>query len=135
AIKALLASGHPRPVVVPRSHFLPEAAAVPASAWLLLRALDSGCTALTGVEAVSNAVPIFRPPTVVLARRTLGLIVGALALLLAGIALLSRSYEITATPPGVAGFESILSQITGAVLGHNFFYYLTMTSVLAVLAL
>jgi amino acid transporter len=135
-IKTWIEGGHPHPVVVPRSHIVAGAApTVSASIWLLLRAFASGCTALTGVEAVSNAVPIFRPPTVVLARRTLGLIVLTLALFLAGIGLLSRSYVITATPPGMPGFESILSQVAGAVLGHGFFYYLTMTAVLAVLAL
>jgi amino acid transporter len=134
-IKTWVEAGHPRPVVSPRSHFMTATPAVSASTWLVLRAFASGCTALTGVEAVSNAVPIFRPPTVVLARRTLGLIVAVLAVFVAGIAFLSRSYRITATLPGEPGFESILSQVAGAVLGHNVFYYVTMTAVLAVLAL
>ena len=63
-----------------------------------------------------------RPPRVVFARRTLGLIVAILAMFLAGIALLSRSYGIAATPPGEHGFESILSQIVGAVVGHGAFF-------------
>ena len=134
AIKTWLAAGHPHPVVVPASHNH-AAQTIAASSWLLLRAFASGCTALTGVEAVSNAVPIFRPPTVVLARRTLSLIVTALAFFLAGIALLCRSYEITATPPGEPGFESILSQVVGAVAGRGVFYFVTMAAILAVLAL
>jgi amino acid transporter len=135
AIKTCVAGGHPRAVVEPASHAIAVHPVAAASTWLVLRAFASGCTALTGVEAVSNAVPIFRPPTVVLARRTLSLIVMALAFLLAGIALLCRSYGITATPPGEPGFESILSQIVGAVAGRGAFYYITMAAVFAVLAL
>jgi hypothetical protein len=56
-------------------------------------------------------------------------------MLLGGIALLSRAYGIGATPPGEVGYESILSQLTGAVLGRGIPYYVTMGSVVAVLAL
>jgi amino acid transporter len=89
-----------------------------ASAWLLLRAFASGCTAMTGVEAVSNGVPLFRNPSVKLARRTLTLIVALLAFLLGGITLLVRSYGITATEPGMTGYESIVSQVVAAVMGR-----------------
>jgi hypothetical protein len=103
--------------------------------WLLLRAFASGCTAMTGIEAVSNAVPLFRQPAVPLARRTLTLIVVILVLLLGGLAILVRAYGITATVPGEAGYESVVSQAVAAVMGRGVFYYLTMTSVLMVLAL
>jgi hypothetical protein len=101
-------------------------------AWLLLRAFASGCTAMTGVEAVSNGVPLFKDPVVQNARRTLGIIIGALVFLLAGIAYLSHTYAIVATPPGVVGYRSIISQITGAVAGNGVWYYLTIASVVAV---
>jgi hypothetical protein len=55
--------------------------------------------------------------------------------LLAGIALLCRAYGIAATNPEASGYESVLSMLTRAVMGHGFFYYLTIASVLLVLAL
>lgn len=130
--RVIMAHGAPSPAA-PVPHF--PAAVHAASGWLLVRAFASGCTALTGVEAVSNAVPIFRPPTVKLARRTLTVLVAALAFLLAGIAVLSRWYGIGATPPGQAGYQSVVSQLVAAVIGRGVFYYVTMASVLLVLAL
>jgi amino acid transporter len=130
--KAIASGGHPIPVVTPP--------AVPVSvetgtAWLLVRAFASGCTAMTGVEAVSNGVPIFRQPTVPNAQRALTLIIAILVVLLAGIAVLCRIYGIGATEPGTDGYESVLSELTGAVVGRGGFYYLTMSSVVAVLCL
>jgi hypothetical protein len=69
------------------------------------------------------------------ARRTLTAIIGLLAIMLAGIAYLSWAYKIGATEPGEAGYDSILSQLTAAVVGRGWCYYLTIGSVLAVLAL
>jgi hypothetical protein len=100
-----------------------------------MRAFASGCTAMTGVEAVSNGVPVFRPPTVKDAERTLTTIIAILVALLLGIALLCRAYGVSATDPGQDGYESILSQLTRAVIGRGAPYYVTMTSVVAVLAL
>ena len=103
--------------------------------WLLLRAFASGCAALTGVEAVSNAVPIFRPPTVRNAQMTLTCLVVILAFLLVGVAFVCRSYGIVATAPGQPGYESILSQVVSAVMGRGPFYYTTMLAVITVLCL
>lgn len=130
--KTIAAGGHPTPAVV-----LPklEASMAAATPWILLRAFASGCTALTGIEAVSNAVPIFRAPTVRNARRTLTAIVVLLAVLVGGVAVLTRSYGIHATVPGEAGYQSVLSQIVAAVTGRGWFYFITMASVLLVLAL
>jgi amino acid transporter len=130
--KAVLSSGHPVPVVAP-ARIAPSTTV--AGAWLLARSFASGCTALTGVEAVSNAVPIFRRPSIVVARRTLTVIVALLAFLLLGVALLSRIFGITATPPGQPGYESVLSQIMGAVAGRGAFYYLGISAILLVLTL
>jgi amino acid transporter len=130
--KAALAGGHPAPVA--RIPELP-AAVGPATLWLLMRAFASGCTAMTGVEAVSNGVPVFRAPTTRNAERTLTAIIAILVLLLGGIAVLSRLYGVGATEPGQDGYESVLSQLTGAVAGKGAFYYVTMGSVVAVLAL
>jgi amino acid transporter len=132
AIKAVLADGRPDPVQAP-----PALAPIGVAAtwWLLMRSFASGCTAMTGVEAVSNGVSAFREPAVVLARRTLTTIILLLAVMLAGIAYVGWAYHIGATEPGEEGYDSILSQVTAAVVGRGWFYYVTIGSVLSVLAL
>src|SRR5206468_4280377 len=102
--------------------------------WLLLKAFSSGCTAMTGVEAVSNGVRAFRDPVAKTAQQTLTAIIAILIMLLAGIAYLVRAYHIGATPPGQPGYESVLSQLTAAVTGKGAFYYVTIGSILLVLA-
>src|SRR3954466_175006 len=132
-VKTFAAGGSPTPAApLPRPD---DAASSAVGLWLLLRAFASGCTAMTGIEAVSNAVPLFRQPTVRLARRTLTFIVVILVFLLAGLAMLVRAYGIVATAPGAAGYQSVVSQVIAAVMGRGVFYYITMTSVLMVLAL
>lgn len=130
--KTIGAAGQPHALVAPPQ--LPEVTES-ASLWLVLRAFASGCTAMTGVEAVSNGVPIFREPMVVNARRSLTFIVAILASLLIGIAVLCRAYRIGATQPATAGYQSVLSELTAAVMGHSLFYFVTMGSVVAVLCL
>src|SRR5262249_28642752 len=100
-----------------------------------MRSFASGCTAMTGVEAVSNGVCAFREPAVAQARRTLTAIILLLAVMLAGIAYLSWAYGIGAMEESKEGYQSILSQLTAAVVGRGWFYYLTIGSVLSVLAL
>jgi len=131
-IKTAMAGGHPLPVAPAAVLAAPTEAA---GLWILMRAFASGCTAMTGVEAVSNGVPIFKPPTIRHAERTLTIIIGILVILLGGIAYLCSAYGIGATDPGSDGYQSILSQLTGAVLGRGVPYYVTMGSVVAVLAL
>jgi len=129
--KTLLA-GDPRPVVPPPP-LGPATETV--GIWLLLRAFASGCTAMTGVEAVSNGITAFREPKVVEARRTLTAIVALLGLLLAGIAYLVGAYRIAAMAQDQSGYQSVLSQLAGAVIGHGVPYYVTMAAILAVLCL
>jgi amino acid transporter len=131
-VKTALAGGQPEPVE-PLPPLAP--AATTATLWLLMRSFASGCTAMTGVEAVSNGVMAFRDPAVVHARRTLTVIILLLAVLLAGIAYLCTAYGIGATEPGETGYQSTLSLLTAAVVGRGWFYYLTIGSVLSVLAL
>jgi amino acid transporter len=126
------AGGHPAPVT-PMPAIPPVTAAL--TWWLLLKVFASGCTAMTGVEAVSNGVMAFRDPTRKNAKTTLTIIIALLAILLLGIALLCRAYGIAATDPGGKGYESVLSMLTRAVMGHGWFYFLTIASVLLVLAL
>src|SRR5438876_487586 len=111
-----------------------QATALP-GAWLILQAFASGCTAMTGVEAVSNGVKAFREPVVSTARRTLTVIILLLMVLLAGIAYLVRVYGIQATDPGQPGYQSVLSLLLAAVSGRGVFYYVSMASILLVLAL
>ena len=131
--RAVSAGGHPVPAAA-----LPPAPAPVATAagvWLLLQVFSNGCTAMTGVEAVSNGVRAFREPTVRNAQRTLTVIIGLLILLLAGIAYLTKAYGIAATDPGAVGYQSVLSMLVAAVIGRNWFYYLTIVSILVILAL
>ncbi len=112
-----------------------KAATSAAGLWIILKSFASGCTAMTGVEAVSNGVKAFRDPRVETARRTLTAIIGILILMLAGIAWLARVYHIGATDPGAPGYQSVLSQLIAAVAGKGIFYYVSIGSILAVLAL
>src|SRR6202049_410090 len=131
-IKVVASGGHPVPVA-PLPAPPPITAAV--SFWLLRKVFASGCTALTGVEAVSNGVKAFREPAVKNAQRTLTVIIVLLAVMLAGISYLVKAYGIAATDPGVPGYQSLLSMLSAAVFGKGFFYYLTMGSILFVLSL
>jgi amino acid transporter len=130
--RAIVAHGHPTPVIAPPQ--LPATASM-LSLWLLAKVFASGCTAMTGVEAVSNGVNAFREPTQRNAKRTLTIIIVLLMLFLGGIALLCRAYNIAATDPTSAGYDSILSQLIHAVMGRGWFYYIGIGSILAVLAL
>jgi amino acid transporter len=131
-INMLLHAGHPVPVVAPPALSQGVGAA---SAWLLMRSFASGCTAMTGVEAVSNGVNAFAQPAVRNAERTLTAIVVILAVLLLGIAFLSHAYGIGAMDQEKAGYQSVISQLVAAVAGRGLFYYITIGSVLVVLSL
>jgi len=129
---AIASGGHPQPVILPP----PSPAPVEAlGLWLLLRAFASGCTAMTGVEAVSNAVNAFREPQVRNARLTLSIVVAVLAILLAGIAYLAMSYGVMAMDQTKPGYQSVLSQLVGAVAGRGVFYYVAIASALMILCL
>jgi hypothetical protein len=69
------------------------------------------------------------------AQRSLTVIIFLLAVLLAGISYLVKTYGIAATDPGAPGYQSVLSMLTAAVFGQGFFYYLTMGAILVVLSL
>jgi amino acid transporter len=131
-LATISAGGHPQPVVPPPP--LPKVAEA-VSVWLLLRAFASGCTAMTGVEAVSNGVQAFREPVVANARRTLTIIIAILIVLLLGIAYLARAYHIGATEPGTPQYQSVLSQLIGAVAGRGIFYWISIVAILVVLCL
>ena len=131
--RAIVSGGHPLPVMAP-----PPAAAATGkllSWWLLAKVFSSGCTAMTGVEAVSNGVMAFGEPRTKKAQRTLTIIIAILIVLLAGIAYLVKAYGLVATDPGASNYQSVLSLLVSAVFGRGWFYYTTMGSVLVALAL
>ena len=130
--KAMLAGGHSAPVVPPPA--LP-AGTTAVSVWLLMRAFASGCTAMTGVEAVSNGITAFREPGVANARWTLTVIVVTLGFLLGGIAYLCGVYGIGAMDQSRPGYQSVLSQLVAAVFGRGVVYYITITNLLVILCL
>ena len=94
---------HPQPVVAPPPA---QAGTNLVALWLILRAFASGCTAMTGVEAISNGVSAFREPRVRNAHATLSVIVLVLALLLLGIAYLTQVYGIMAMDQTKPGYQS-----------------------------
>jgi len=130
--KTVMSGGHPVPITAPPKM---HAAVAGVSIWLVIRAFASGCTAMTGVEAVSNGVQAFCEPVVRNAQRTLTVIVALLVAMLAGIAVLVHVYHIAATEPGQRGYESVLSQLVAAVSGKGIFYYIAIGSILLVLSL
>jgi amino acid transporter len=97
---------------------------------LLLRAFANGCAALTGVEAIANAVPTFRSPRVKRAQRSEVALGAILGLMLIGIAALIVRFHIRPVN-GV----TILSQVTAGSLGHGIGYYIVQFSTVALLAL
>ncbi len=127
-----VSGGHPHAVISPP---LLAPATASLSLWLLLRAFASGCTAMTGVEAVSNGVGSFKAPAVPQAHRTLTVICVTLGLLLAGIAAVAHGYGLGAMDQTKPGYQSVLSQLTAAIAGRGVVYYVAMTSLLAVLCL
>jgi len=121
-----LVRAHP---AVPLDHHLgPSTEAV--GILLVLRAFASGCSALTGVEAIANAVPEFRKPRARRAQHTevwLGLLLGAM---LIGLGILIHRFSVIPHPS-----TTVLAELTEASLGHNFFFYAVQLITLVLLAL
>lgn len=116
-------------------HAVPPLPALQAShdltIFLILRAFASGCTAMTGVEAISNGIPVFHEPESPNAAKTLGWMIGILITSFMGVALLAHMLHIV---PDHA--ETVLSQIGRLVFGHqNPIYYLIQASTALILML
>jgi amino acid transporter len=88
------------------------------SVFLLLKAFSSGCAALTGVEAISNAVPAFREPESKNAAITLAWMAAILGFLFMGITVLARQLHLVPSHT-----ETILSQLAHAMFGSGVLYY------------
>ena len=87
-------------------------------AWILLRAFAAGCTALTGIEAISDGVQAFKPPESINAAKTLVIMAVIAMSLFTGISFLSTRLHLI--PNEV---DSILSQMTRTITGGGFLYY------------
>jgi amino acid transporter len=113
----------------------PVASMVPAQralTWfLVLRAFAGGCAAMTGTEAIANAVPDFRPPESRNAAQTLAIMAGVLGFLLLGVTALAQIIGIIPKDT-----DTVLSQVGRAVLGDGgFFYYVLQVATMAILIL
>lgn len=100
------------------------------SLFLLLRAFSSGCSALTGVEAISNAVPNFKNPAAKNAAATLAMMGTILAILFTGITFLAYWFGLAPK-----GNETVVSQIAAQTFGRNIFYYFIQGTTALILVL
>lgn len=97
---------------------------------LILKAFSAGCSALTGVEAIANGVPLFKEPRATRAKRTellLGLILGVMLL---GLAVLTNRFHIRPRAD-----NTVLSQIMAEAVGRHWAYYIVSITITVVLAL
>ncbi|HEK9101835.1 APC family permease [Bacillus pfraonensis] len=98
--------------------------------FLLLKAFSSGCSALTGVEAISNAIPNFKEPAAKNAAKTLVIMGMILAVLFTGITFLAYWYGIAPKHN-----ETVVSQIASNIFGRNFVYYFIQGTTALILVL
>ena len=107
---------------MPESHAAPAKEQIVAThgitLWLILRAFSSGGAALTGVEAMSNNIPNFKPPESENARKTLTVMAVIAIFLFLGITFVSSRYGLVPTQQ-----ETIVSQLGRGVLGENVLYF------------
>ncbi len=121
-----LSRAHP---VVALSHTLPPTTEA-VGTLLILKAFASGCSALTGVEAIANSVPQFRLPRARRAQHTevaLGVILG---LMLLGLGELIRRWDALPQPG-----TTVLAQLTSGAVGHGILFYIIQLITLVLLAL
>ena len=132
SILAVIAVGpfHPHPVATIGSNLGPIRPTTALGIVLILKAFASGCSAVTGVEAIANGVPAFRVPRVRTAQRTeisLGVLLGVM---LVGLALLIRAHHVVPR-----GGVTILAQVTAGAFGTGWAFYVSNLAVTLVLAL
>lgn len=101
----------------------------PLTMFLLIRTFSAGCTALTGIEAISNGVPAFQPPESKNAGKTLIYMAILMGLLFAGSIWLTQTMAVIAGPQ-----ETILSALARRLLGSGFFYLLIQISTMLILS-
>lgn len=133
AIGVVIVAGLVRshPAVPPPHPAGPPAGSVEVvGALLLLKAFASGCSALTGVEAIANAVPAFRAPRVHRAQHTEVSLGAILGIMLLGLAILIRKFHV-----GPVTGQTVLAQLTSASVGHNALFYVIQLITLVLLGL
>jgi amino acid transporter len=101
----------------------------PLTPFLVLHAFSAGCTALTGIEAISNGVPAFQPPEARNAGRTLMVMALLMGLLFLGSIGLTQGLAVVAGPE-----ETILSALARRLLGTSPAYLLIQASTMLILA-
>jgi amino acid transporter len=104
-------------------------ATVPVTLFLLLHTFSSGCTAITGIEAISNGIPAFQPPESKNAGKTLVIMAVLMGLLFVGSIGLTQYLAVTARPD-----ETILSAFARRLLGNSLGYYMIQASTTLILA-
>jgi len=102
---------------------------LPLTLFILLHTFASGCTALTGIEVISNGVPSFKPPQVSNARITLIVMAVLMGGLFVGSIGLTQYFAITARPN-----ETILSALSNRIFGNGWLYILVQVSTLLILS-
>ena len=109
----------------------PPPAAMEALTWfLVLRAFSSGCTAMTGTEAISNGIPAFRAPESRNAAITLAWMAGILATLFVGLTVLASALHVLPSDT-----ETVVSRIARRVFGSGLLYYLIQAATALILVL
>jgi amino acid transporter len=108
----------------------PNAGHAPLTIFLLLTAFANGCTAMTGVEAVSNGVPAFRPPEAKNASATLVTMAVLAIVMFVGITVLAHAYSVIPSPA-----ESGVSQLGRAIFGVGPVYYMIQAGTTLILVL
>lgn len=98
---------------------------------LLLRAFSSGCSAMTGIEAVSNSIPSFENPAQKNAKLILYMLGGIIIFIFGGTSILAINLHVAPSDG-----HTVLSQMASAVFGHGFMYYIIQifTSIILILA-
>ena len=117
--------------LAPTANTLPAEALEPLTILLVLKAFAAGCTALTGVEAISNGVPAFRPPEASNAARTLGTMAAILISMFLGITFLTQLYPVVPQ----ADHETIISQLGRTAFGEGPAYWFLQASTTLILIL
>jgi amino acid transporter len=102
----------------------------PLTLFLLLTAFSNGCTAMTGVEAVSNGVPAFKPPEARNAAATMLMMACLSITMFLGITLLSHVYGVLPSEQ-----ETVVSQLARGVFGRGLPYYLVQAATMLILVL
>jgi amino acid transporter len=104
--------------------------------FLVLRAFANGCTAMTGVEAVSNGVPAFKPPEAKNAAATLSIMAFLCVTLFMGVTLLAHAYRVVPLEESAAGYETVVSQLARGVFGgRGALYYGVQAATMLILVL